>query len=186
MFWHQARDSLQQIAVPLARDQLASRGDCEHAFLDAEFLSESVALRFTSERSCINCAANDSDALIFNVVFAQDLGDRFRYRDDFSKRLVTQRRHQPHLGVIHPARYDGRNIGVGRREPAKQISTATAVAMDDVRRVLFQELRKSVSKRQIEVARAEEILHTNSGHSCDPVDTGIGRTNQRVVMTSLV
>jgi len=57
--------------------------------------------------------------------------------------------------------------------------------MDHIRFLFFEKLRKPVGKRQVKIAGAEQVLNPNSGHSRDAIYPGIGRANQRIVMTAL-
>lgn len=57
--------------------------------------------------------------------------------------------------------------------------------MHQVRSVFFEKLRQAIGERQVQIARTKQILHSNPGLSGNPVDAGVWRTHQRIVMTAL-
>ena len=171
--------------MPFARNQLAGSRDRQYAVIDAELLPELAVVRLYSERIAIDRAANDSNPTFLNVMLTKNRSDRFGYRNNFSKRPVAQRGHQSHLGIVNATGDDGWYVGIRGSQTTEQISPATAMAMDNVRLLIFEILRQPIGKRQIKIAGAKQILNPNPCQSSDAVDPGIGRANQRIVMTPL-
>ncbi len=179
------RDRLQQVAMTLAGYQLSRRRDGEYAIINTKLVFQYGAVRLIRESLRVNGTVNDSDAVALDVAVPQKGGYRIRYCNDLGKRLVAKCRHEAHFEAIDTTGYDGRNIRKRSREPAEDIRATAAMAMNDVRAILFQKLRQPIGERQVEVARAKEILNTNSRLPCAAINSRIGRTNERVVMASL-
>ena len=94
-------------------------------------------------------------------------------------------RHDPHLGVVDAPRHHSRNIRQARRQTPKNVGASATVTVHDVRLLLFQELRQTVGKRQVQVAGAEEIVDADAMLSGDRIDPRIGRTNQDALVAPL-
>jgi len=103
----------------------------------------------------VNGTVNNSDAVALDVAVPENGGYRIRYCNDLGKWLVAKCRHEAHFKVINASGYDGRNIRKRGREPAEDIRATAAMAVNDVRTTLFQELRQPIGKRQVEVARTK-------------------------------
>ena len=158
----QIGDGLQQIAVPLARNELPGRGDDTRVLRHGKLGAHLRAIGRLRELLGIDRAADNLDAPLVDAVFAQHSRYGLRDRDDLTKWPVAQRGQQAHLGIIDSSRDDGGNIRKTRRHTAQHVCAATAVAMHEIRLQLLEVLREAISERQIEIARTEQVLHANT------------------------
>ncbi len=180
----QVRHGLQQERVSLARDELARRGDRVIALSQPEFPTHGPTIVRRLERPRIDGAADDDQAFVLDAALAQHAGNRLGYRDDLVERPVADGGHDTHFRVVDAARYDCRYVGDAGGEAAEDIGAATAVTVDDIRGEFSDKRRQAIGERQVEVAGTEEILHAQSGLARNPVDPGVRRADQRIVVTA--
>ncbi len=171
--------------MAFARNQLPRGTDNERVGVQREFLPKRVAVRRLVESADVDRITDRHQAFRFDATIQQHVRNGVRYRNDFLKRPVTQRGNETHLGIVDTPRYHGGDVRETRRQPAQDIGAAATVTMHDIGLCFLEVLRQAIGKRQVEVAGAEQVLHTYAGLSCHVVDAGIRRTNQRIVVSAI-
>jgi hypothetical protein len=172
--------------MSLAWNQLPGGCDGEMLRSQSEFRAYLPAVCSAGKSINVDGAANDFEPLVFYTPVSQHVGNRFRNCNDLAEGPVTQAGDKSQFRIIDPARNHRRNVRKARGKPSQDICAAATMAMHDIGPLLLEELRETVAEGQIEIAGAEEILHTNFRLACDGVNPGIRRTDEDVLMATFV
>ena len=175
------RHCFEQVAMTFAGNQLGDGGNDDIGVRQSELAPKGLAVRGREECTSIDGTADDAHAVRAESCLAKDGGDVIRDRDYLSKWPVAKSGDQGRLRVIHAPGDDGGNGCAGRRQAAEEVSTAAAVAVQDIRLFVEYALPQAKCEGEIVITGTIDVAHADAGVARGSIYAGAGSAHQCVV-----